>query len=107
MLSATSTSSSGMANTSASSAPTAAANPPSSGTSLGYLRQEAGLQEDISLVEELWLAFPEAGAIELQLEDISSKIERGEGDLDALIEQQADIFEKFDAMDGYRIEARI
>jgi ATP-binding cassette subfamily F protein 3 len=77
------------------------------GTSIGYLRQEAGLQEDISLVEELWLAFPEARAIELQLEDISSKIERGEGDLDALIEQQADLFEKFDAMDGYRIEARI
>jgi ATP-binding cassette subfamily F protein 3 len=77
------------------------------GTSLGYLRQEAGLQEDISLVEELWLAFPEARAIELQLEDISSKIERGEGDLDSLIEQQADLFEKFDAMDGYRIEARI
>jgi ATP-binding cassette subfamily F protein 3 len=77
------------------------------GTSLGYLRQEAGLQEDISLVEELWLAFPEARAIEVQLEDISSKIERGEGDLDALIEQQADLFEKFDAMDGYRIEARI
>ena len=77
------------------------------GTSLGYLRQEAGLQEDISLVEELWLAFPEARAIELELEDISSKIERGEGDLDALIEQQADLFEKFDAMDGYRIEARI
>ena len=77
------------------------------GSSLGYLRQEAGLQEHISLVEELWLAFPEARAIELQLEDISSKIERGEGDLDALIEQQADLFEKFDAMDGYRIEARI
>ena len=77
------------------------------GTSLGYLRQEAGLQEDISLVEELWLAFPEARAIELQLEDTSTKIERGEGDLDALIEQQADLFEKFDAMDGYRIEARI
>jgi ATP-binding cassette, subfamily F, member 3 len=77
------------------------------GTSLGYLRQEAGLQEDISLVEELWLAFPEARAIELELEAISSQIERGEGDLDALIEQQADLFEKFDAMDGYRIEARI
>ena len=77
------------------------------GASLGYLRQEAGLQEDISLVEELWLAFPEARAIELQLEDIASQIERGEGDLDALIEQQADLFEKFEAMDGYRIEARI
>jgi len=77
------------------------------GGALGYLRQEAGLTDGLSLLNELWLAFPEAHAIELELEEIAGKIERGEGDLDALIEKQASLFERFEAMDGYRIEARI
>ena len=77
------------------------------GTALGYLRQEAGLTDEHTLVQELWEAFPEARAVELELEDISAKIERGEGNLDALIEKQAQLFDQFDAMDGYRIEARI
>ena len=73
------------------------------GTSLGYLRQEAGLTDEHTLVQELWEAFPEARAVELELEDISAKIERGEGNLDALIEKQAQLFDQFDAMHGYRI----
>ena len=77
------------------------------GTSLGYLRQEAGLTDANTLIQELWEAFPEARAVELELEDIAAQIERGEGDLDSLIERQAALFEQFEAMDGYRIEARI
>jgi ATP-binding cassette subfamily F protein 3 len=77
------------------------------GGSLGYLRQEAGLDDANTLVDELWLAFPEARAIELRLEAIAHAIEAGDGDLDALIEEQAQLFEQFDALDGYRIEARI
>ena len=77
------------------------------GGTLGYLRQEAGLESDNTLLEELWLSYPDARAIELQLEQISGQIERGEGDLDGLIEEQAQLFERFEQMDGYRIEARI
>jgi ATP-binding cassette subfamily F protein 3 len=77
------------------------------GASLGYLRQEAGLEDGNTLLEELWLAFPEARALELELEHIAARIERGDEDLDALIERQAELFEQFEAMDGYRIEARI
>ncbi|MBI2767248.1 MAG: ABC-F family ATP-binding cassette domain-containing protein [Chloroflexi bacterium] len=77
------------------------------GGALGYLRQEAGLVDALTLADELWLAFPEAHAIERRLADVASHIERGEGDLDALIEEQAGLFEQFDHMDGYRIEARI
>jgi ATP-binding cassette subfamily F protein 3 len=77
------------------------------GGSLGYLRQEAGLDDANTLVDELWLAFPEARAIELRLEAIAAAIETGDGDLDALIDEQARLFEQFDALDGYRIEARI
>jgi ATP-binding cassette subfamily F protein 3 len=74
---------------------------------LGYLRQEAGLDEENTLLEELWLAFPEARAIEKRLEAVAAKIEAGEGDLDALIDEQARLFDDFDHHDGYRIEARI
>ncbi|HEX6031883.1 MAG TPA: ABC-F family ATP-binding cassette domain-containing protein [Tepidiformaceae bacterium] len=77
------------------------------GGALGYLRQEAGLNDANTLLEELWLAFPEARAIEKQLEDVARRIERGEGDIDALIEEQASLFEAFERLDGYRIEARI
>ena len=37
-----------------------------SGQSLGYLRQEAGLDSDRSLLEEMWTAFPAARAAELK-----------------------------------------
>src|SRR5688572_29057591 len=77
------------------------------GGALGYLRQEAALDDDNTLLEELWLAFPEARAIEKQLEDVAARIERDDGDLDVLIEEQARLFEQFEHMDGYRIEARI
>jgi len=77
------------------------------GGALGYLRQEAGLDDDNTLLEELWLAFPEARAIEHHLEMVAHCIEAGDGDLDTLIEEQARLFEQFDAHDGYRIESRI
>ncbi|MFN0094589.1 MAG: ribosomal protection-like ABC-F family protein [Dehalococcoidia bacterium] len=74
---------------------------------LGYLRQEAGLQDGLTLLEELWLAFPEARATERRLEEVGAEIESGDGDLDALIDEQSRLFEQFEALDGYRIEARI
>lgn len=77
------------------------------GGALGYLRQEAGLDEANTLLEELWLAFPEARATELALEQIAGDIEAREGDFDGLIDEQAELFERFEALDGYRIESRI
>ncbi|GAB4331673.1 MAG: ABC-F family ATP-binding cassette domain-containing protein [Dehalococcoidia bacterium] len=77
------------------------------GGSLGYLRQEAGLDGANPLVDEMWRAFPEAREVEHRLADVAARIERGDGDLDALIHEQADLFATFEALDGYRIEARI
>ncbi|MEZ4501598.1 MAG: ABC-F family ATP-binding cassette domain-containing protein [Dehalococcoidia bacterium] len=77
------------------------------GGSLGYLRQDAGLDDSNTLLEELWKAFPEAVALQAQLDDVAHRIEAGTGDLDALIEEQARLFEAFEALDGYRIEQRI
>src|SRR5438067_2987584 len=77
------------------------------GGALGYLRQEAGHEPERELVAELWTAFPEARSLELELEQVAHRIERGDGDLDALIEEQGQLFEAFEALDGYRIERRI
>ncbi len=77
------------------------------GGSLGYLRQEAGHDAARPLAEEMWTAFPEARAIDLRLHEIAAHIERGDGDLDALIEEQGRLFEEFERLDGYRIDQRI
>ena len=77
------------------------------GGTFGFLRQEAGLDADNELTDEMWLAFPEVREIEHQLAEIAHRIETGDGDIDTLIDEQAALFETFDAMDGYRIEARI
>ena len=82
------------------------------GGDLEFHRQDADLNEAHTLVEELWTAFPEARAIERSLEAVAAEIERGDPergpeDLDALIERQTHLFERFEALDGYRIDRRI
>jgi ATP-binding cassette subfamily F protein 3 len=76
-------------------------------SALGYLKQEAGLEAGRTLLEELWTAFPEARNAELRLHEIAELLEAGKGDVDALIEEQAALFETFERLDGYRIESRI
>jgi ATP-binding cassette subfamily F protein 3 len=77
------------------------------GEGLGYLRQEAGLTSANTLLEEMWTAFPEARRADLRLAAIAAQLEHGDVDLDALIEEQAALFDEFDRLDGYRIESRI
>jgi ATP-binding cassette subfamily F protein 3 len=76
-------------------------------SSVGYLRQEAGLDLRRTVLEELWTAFPEARGAELRLQEIAALLEAGTGDVDALIDEQAALFEEFDRLDGYRVESRI
>ncbi|MEX2447022.1 MAG: ABC-F family ATP-binding cassette domain-containing protein, partial [Dehalococcoidia bacterium] len=77
------------------------------GGDLAFHRQEADLDDGHTLVEEMWTAFPEARAIERELEDVAAEIGAGAGDLDALIDRQTALFERFEALDGYRIDRRI
>ncbi len=77
------------------------------GGEFAFLRQEAVLDSTLPLEQEMWRAFPDARAIEDEIDDVAGKIERGDGDLDALIDQQAHLFERFEALDGYRIDKRI
>ncbi len=77
------------------------------GGTLGYLKQEAGHDAERTLVDEMWQAFPEARAIDIELHEVAGRIERGDGDLDTLIDTQGRLFDEYDAMDGYRIDTRI
>ena len=72
-----------------------------------FLAQESQLDSTRPLEDEMWTAFPEASAIEHRLETIAAQIERADGDLDALIDEQATLFADFERMDGYRIDKRI
>ncbi|MEX1023078.1 MAG: ABC-F family ATP-binding cassette domain-containing protein [Dehalococcoidia bacterium] len=77
------------------------------GGDMSFLQQEAHLVPSHTLAEELWTAFPEARAAEGELAEVAALIERGDGDLDDLIERQSALFERFEALDGYRIDQRI
>ncbi|MDA0366173.1 MAG: ABC-F family ATP-binding cassette domain-containing protein [Chloroflexi bacterium] len=77
------------------------------GGALAFLRQEAGLEDGRTLRDEMWTAFPEAVAVQRQLDEIADQLGRSEGDLDELIDEQGRLFERFEILDGYRIEKRI
>ncbi len=77
------------------------------GGDLEFHRQDADLNEEHTLLEEMWTAFPEARGIEQELEQVAAAIESGTGDLDELIERQSTLFERFEALDGYRIDQRV
>jgi len=74
---------------------------------VGYLRQEATFDPVSRLVDELWQAFPDALQARRDLAAIGDSLERGEGGVTELIDRQTTLFERFEALDGYRVEARI
>ena len=77
------------------------------GGDLGYLRQETGLDDDHTLIDQMWVAFGDVVEVQRAIDAVSQRIEQGDGDIDALIAEQAGLFERFEALDGYRIEQRI
>ncbi len=74
---------------------------------IGYLRQEASFDPACTLVDELWQAFPDALQVRDDLAAVNDSLEHAEGEVTELIELQMSLFERFDALDGYRVEARI
>ncbi len=79
----------------------------SRGGSLGFLKQQAGHDPARALVDEMWTAFPEARLVDRRLHEVAGGIERNDGDIGALIDEQGSLFEQFEALDGYRIDAHI
>ncbi len=74
---------------------------------IGFLKQEADLTPENTLVDELWKAFPEALEIRRRLEEVGKMLETGEGDIMELVDEQTALYERYELLDGYRIEARI
>ena len=74
---------------------------------IGFLKQEADLTPDFNLVDELWKAFPEALKIRHRQDEVGRMLETGEGDVMELVDEQTTLYERYDLLDGYRIEARI
>jgi len=77
------------------------------GGNLGFLRQEVDIQGTNTLQKEMWAAFPNVESIEQELERLAKQIAEGSSDLDQLISRQAELFEHFESLDGYRIDKRI
>ncbi|MBM3139839.1 MAG: ABC-F family ATP-binding cassette domain-containing protein [Chloroflexi bacterium] len=77
------------------------------GGALAFLRQEAAVDDARTLADEMWTAFPEAIAVQGELNSVAAALERPDADLDALIDRQGRLFERFEALDGYRIEKRV
>ncbi|MCH7740569.1 MAG: ABC-F family ATP-binding cassette domain-containing protein [Chloroflexi bacterium] len=82
-----------------------------SGGALGFLKQQSNFDPANTLVEELWVAFPEPRAIKSRLAELSAQLEADESpDADQTQEltiEQTDLFERFDTLGGYAVDARI
>ncbi len=70
-------------------------------TKIGYLRQHVEAHSDKTVYDELLEVFFDVEEIEKQLEQIACEIERGTGDISALVEKQTRLHEAYDARGGF------
>ncbi len=82
-----------------------------SGGALGFLKQQSEFDPANTLVEELWTAFPEARTIKARLAELSAELEVADaGDAESvqkLTVEQTDLYERFETLGGYTVDARI
>ena len=75
---------------------------------IAYLTQEFEVDPTRTVYEEFWTVFTEANAIQKQLNQIQQEMERAELDeLDKLIDRLDKLQRKFEALDGYSLDAKI
>jgi ATP-binding cassette subfamily F protein 3 len=77
-------------------------------TEIAYLPQDAGIRENRSLWDELMSAFPELIDIQAELATVEASMATDYEDLDKLdqlVARQGELLERFDQLDGYRVEA--
>ncbi len=75
---------------------------------IAYLSQEFEVNPDHTVREEFWTVFHEANQVQSKLHHIPTLMAQAEPDeLDRLIHQLDDHQRRFEAMDGYGLEARI
>ena len=80
----------------------------SSKATIGYLRQNSGLDTQRTILEEMKDAFSELYEIKARMKELSAQMETAAGDeLDNINEEYAHLGAYFEARDGYRMDVRI
>jgi len=80
------------------------------GLTIGYLPQDAGCTGERALWDELLSAFPALTAVGEELRAVAEALAARGGDaahLAALVERQGALQERFEQLDGYRVESQI
>jgi ATP-binding cassette, subfamily F, member 3 len=81
-----------------------------SATEVSYLPQDAGIRTGRSLWEEMLTAFPDLQAAQAELAEVEARIAAAAAageDLQALIDRQGELLDRFDRLGGYRVEADV
>jgi ATP-binding cassette subfamily F protein 3 len=79
-------------------------------TEVSYLPQDANIRTGRSLWEEMLTSFPELTEIQTELSTVEAEMGTAYEDmerLDQLVTRQGELIERFDQLDGYRVEAEI
>lgn len=76
-------------------------------TKIGYLDQYTCIESDKTIMGEMLTAFDEVISVEKELDDVRLMIESGSGDLEALVNRQTSLQERFEKLDGYQYKSRI
>jgi len=77
-------------------------------TEIAYLPQDAGVRGGRTLWDEMMAAFPELIAIQAELAEVEQAMATDYEDmdrLDQLVTRQGELLERFEQLDGYRVEA--
>ncbi|KOP27192.1 lysophospholipase [Hapalosiphon sp. MRB220] len=75
---------------------------------IAYLNQEFDVDPSRTIREELWTVFKEANQVQLSLLEVQHQMESASpAELDKLISKLDKLQRKFEALDGYGLEARI
>jgi ATP-binding cassette subfamily F protein uup len=74
------------------------------GAKIVYLPQQPEIQGDRTVLEQVFADAGEQMALIREYEDISHRMERGDGDLDALMSQLSRVTEKIEAADAWDLE---
>ena len=79
-------------------------------TEISYLPQDANIRTGRSLWDEMMTSFPELIAIQAELAEVEAAMATDYEDmdrLDQLVTRQGELLERFEQLDGYRVEAEI
>ena len=73
---------------------------------LGYMEQHACAESNRSIYEEMLSVFEPLIRMEVRLEEIAHDLQKGRGDIDALIAEQSTLHEQFERQDGLTFRSR-